>query len=302
MNQLSTLKQDIEQIQTEGIGKGRGAVKSGSYIGLCTMWRCGKRILDEYPELGEDKLAAGGRGVTAGFREISRVTGYHRDTIKRWIDTVLMYGNTEAEAFPLLDERAEKIAAKWVERQQPKQIEAATLLLPDGKYSVIYADPPWQYTSGDQHTDTTQDTVIGTHYQSMTIPELCELPIEELAADNAVLFLWVTSPLLDESFDIISAWGFEYKTSIVWDKVKHNVGNYVSVRHELLLICTRGSFTPTMEPLKLVDSVQVIERTEHSRKPEEFRAIIETLYPGEKYIELFARARAHGWETWGHEA
>jgi len=173
--------------------------------------------------------------------------------------------------------------------------------LPDDKYSVIYADPPWKYTSGDQHTDTTQETVIGSHYQSMTISELCDLPVVDLATDNAVLFLWVTSPLLDESFSIIDAWGFEYKTSIVWDKVKHNVGNYVSVRHEFLLICTRGSFTPTMEALKLEDSVQVIERTKHSEKPEEFRSIIETLYPGEKYIELFARKQAPGWDSWGDE-
>ncbi len=301
LNDISTLKHDIDAIQSEGIGSGRGAVKTGTYIGKCTMWRCGKRILDEYPEMAEGKVHRGGRGVDAlSFRSLGRELGRSDMTIKRWIDTVNKYGQSEEDAFPAIEEDAEIIADKWVEKQQPK-LPPPVMALPDGKYSVIYADPPWKYTSGDQHTDVTQDTVIGTHYQSMTIPELCALPVIDLATDNSVLFLWVTSPLLDESFDIIDAWGFEYKTSIVWDKVKHNVGNYVSVRHEFLLICTRGSFTPTMEALKLEDSVQVVERTEHSTKPEAFRAIIEMLYPDEKYIELFARRRVDGWDTWGDE-
>ena len=167
------------------------------------------------------------------------------------------------------------------------------------KYTVIYADPPWKYTSGNQHSDEEQETVIGTHYQSLTIPELCKLPVEKMAAENSVLFLWVTSPLLAECFDIIREWGFKYKTSMVWDKVKHNVGNYVSVRHELLLICTRGSYTPQVK--ELFDSVYTEERTEHSKKPSYFRDVIETIYPEGKRIELYAREKAEGWDSWGDE-
>jgi len=84
----------------------------------------------------------------------------------------------------------------------------------------------------------------------------------------------------------------------VWDKIKHNMGHYNSVRHEFLLICTRGSCTPDV--VKLYDSVQAIERTEHSKKPEEFRAIIDTLYTHGNKIELFARQPADGWEVWGN--
>jgi N6-adenosine-specific RNA methylase IME4 len=124
--------------------------------------------------------------------------------------------------------------------------------------------------------------------------------IRERCLGDAVLFLWVTSPLLEECFPVIKAWGFKYKTSFVWDKIRHNYGHYNSVRHELLLVCTRGSCTPDVQ--KLFDSVQSIERTDkHSEKPEEFRTIIETLYPHGKRIELFARTVSNGWDTWGNE-
>jgi N6-adenosine-specific RNA methylase IME4 len=170
--------------------------------------------------------------------------------------------------------------------------------LPDAKYRVIYADPPWKY--GDQLTEAYG--AVKYHYPAMTIKEMCDMPVSELTEPDAVLFIWVTSPLLEECFPIIKAWGFKYKTSFVWDKVKHNMGHYNSVRHELLLICTKGSCTPDAKVL--IDSVQSIERTnKHSEKPEEFRAIIDKLYKHGKKIELFRRGTAPiGWEVWGNES
>lgn len=167
------------------------------------------------------------------------------------------------------------------------------------KYAVIYADPPWQYTSGDQHSNEQQETVIGDHYPSMPLKDICALPQAKLAATDCVLFMWCTSPTLEEAFEVINAWGFKYKASMVWDKVAHNVGHYVSVRHELLLIATKGQ--PPKVP-KLVDSVYVEERNEHSRKPEYFRNLIADLYPNGKRIEFFCRGQAaDGWEGWGNE-
>jgi len=111
---------------------------------------------------------------------------------------------------------------------------------------------------------------------------------------------WTTSPKLFECKAVIDAWGYEYKTSMVWDKVKHNVGYYVSVRHEFLLIATRGSCLP--DNPKLHDSVIVKERTEHSAKPEVFYEIIEDIYKGKK-IELFARGKERkGWTFWGNQS
>ena len=181
-------------------------------------------------------------------------------------------------------------------REMVKRERAETPPIPSDKYRMLYADPPWKY--GNKGLDDYGHAE--RHYPTMSISELCALPIKDLAEDSAVLFLWVTSPLLEECFPVIKAWGFSYKTSFVWDKVKHNFGHYNSVRHELLLVCTRGSCTPDVN--KLFDSVQSIERSnEHSEKPEEFRAIIDTLYTHGKRIELFARRQVDGWDTWGNE-
>jgi N6-adenosine-specific RNA methylase IME4 len=189
-------------------------------------------------------------------------------------------------------------------RQMKKdEVKEKTKALPEGKHRVIYADPPWKYkdaqaVKGDYGTGT---GAVAGHYPPMPLAELKALDIKGMAAEDSVLFLWATSPLLEDALELCKAWGFSYKASFVWDKVKHNMGHYNSVRHEFLLIATRGSGTP--EVSKLFDSVQVIERQEHSRKPEEFRKIIDVLYPSGPRIELFCRGKQpDGWKTWGNEA
>ena len=167
--------------------------------------------------------------------------------------------------------------------------------IPDGKYRIIYADPPWKYGNTMPESYGVQDD----HYKLMTLQEICDLPVKNLAQDNAVLFLWATSPILEESFQVVKAWGFQYKAHFVWDKVKHVMGHYNSVRHEILLICVRGSCQPDVH--KLFDSVYSEERTEHSRKPEYFREVIDTIYPNGKRIELFARSQHDNWDIWGNE-
>lgn len=167
--------------------------------------------------------------------------------------------------------------------------------MPTDKYRVVYADPPWQYGN----SMPTYFKEQADHYTLMSIDELCEMPIKEITQDNAVLFLWVTSPILQESFKVAEAWGFKYKTSFVWDKIKHNMGHYNSVRHEILLLCTKGACTPDVP--KLFDSVLSIERTEHSKKPDEFRNIIDTIYPNGNRIELFARTQVNNWAVYGNQ-
>jgi N6-adenosine-specific RNA methylase IME4 len=174
----------------------------------------------------------------------------------------------------------------------------------EGKYRVIYADPPWKY---NDELAISKDGVgesygpADAHYPQMSIAELCAMPVMDAAEDNAVLFFWVTAPLLKDAFQVIESWGFKYKASFVWDKIKHNMGHYNSVRHEHLLVCTRGSCLPDVSTL--IDSVQSIERSEkHSEKPREFREIIDTLYPNGERIELFARTSHANWNAWGNEA
>ena len=173
--------------------------------------------------------------------------------------------------------------------------------LPDGPFRVVYADPPWAYDDSGVITTKGGYGRAERHYPTMSIEDLCALDVRSRVADDAVLFLWVTSPLLGECWPVIEAWGFDYKTSIVWDKRAHNYGHYVSVRHELLLICTRGSCTPD-EPTPMPESVMAIRRSsEHSEKPQEFRALIERLYPLGSRLELFAREAVPGWVAYGNQ-
>jgi N6-adenosine-specific RNA methylase IME4 len=200
---------------------------------------------------------------------------------------------------------AHKQIKREQQQEQRKQV-AITLEAPTRRvtaltdlqkcYRVIYADPPWQY-GNDQTQALPGSTRPDDHYVTMPTEQIAALPVRHIILDNAVLFLWTTTAHLEEAFQVVKAWGFAYKTNIVWDKVKHNYGPYISVRHELLLIATRGACTP--EKSGSIPSVQRIERLEHSEKPEEFRVIIQQLYPFGQRLELFARKTSPGWDTWG---
>lgn len=196
-----------------------------------------------------------------------------------------------------------EITPTEAQRQIKKaQVADKVAALPSGKYRIIYADPPWKYNDTQGGSISDSYGAAEKHYPSMSLSELSAIPIPSMSQDHAVLFLWATSPLLPDALRLGDAWGFKYKAAFIWDKVKHNMGHYNSVRHELLLICTKGSCTPDV--VQLFDSVQSIERTgKHSEKPEEFRAIIDTLYPHGPRIELFRRGAApNGWTVWGNEA
>ena len=198
-------------------------------------------------------------------------------------------------------EETARLAMLSAKEQRALDVEKNTPPIPDGQYRVIYADPPWSY--GDKR-NTADGAYTGatSHYHDLTIPELCSLPVEQLAADDAVLFMWTTSPLLLECMPVIEAWGFKYKASIVWDKDSHNVGHYVSVRHELLLICTRGSCPRDCSEL-LPSVVKHKKSRTHSEKPEVFRQMIDQMYSDGPRIELFRRGDAPGgWSTWGNQA
>lgn len=176
---------------------------------------------------------------------------------------------------------------------------AATPELPDGVYRVIYADPPWEY--GDKRTNDEQSGSAESQYPTMPIDEICSMPVREIAAADSVLFLWATAPCLPEAMQVIEAWGFSYKAQFVWDKVKGFNGHYNDVRHELLLIATRGSCVPDIETLD--PSVIEAKRTKHSRKPDLFYELVERMYPlGERtHVELFARRARNGWQSWGNQ-
>ena len=182
------------------------------------------------------------------------------------------------------------------EKREAREEQLQEMEFPRGKYRVIYADPPWDYGSSPTAKNTATPDL---KYPVMSLEDICAMPVNDIADYNAVLFLWTTSYHIFQSQTVLEAWGFTYKSMFIWDKVKHNMGCYNSVRHEILLIATKGSCTP--DEAKLFDSVQSIERTRHSEKPEAFRQIIETLYKYGNKVELFARKRTEGWNVYGNE-
>lgn len=165
----------------------------------------------------------------------------------------------------------------------------------NGPFGVIYADPPWRYDFSVDNADT-----IENHYPTMTLDAICAIPVAEIAAPDAVLFLWATSPKLAEALAVMSAWGFEYRTNMVWDKEHIGMGYYARQQHELLLIGTKGKpGTPLQE--NRPGSVVRIKKTAHSKKPAEFAEIIERMYPHLPRVELFCRSPRDGWSVWGNE-
>lgn len=167
--------------------------------------------------------------------------------------------------------------------------------LPEDKYSIIYADPPWRYDF-----PISESRAIENQYPTMSIEEIRDLPVIDLAADNAVLFLWATNPLLPDALTVIEAWGFTYRTNMVWVKDRIGMGFYARQRHELLLVAIKGEPSVPM-PDDRPDSVIESPRGEHSAKPNEVYHIIERMYPVGKRIELFARTPVTGWDQWGNE-
>ncbi len=172
----------------------------------------------------------------------------------------------------------------------------------DQTYRVIYADPPWQYHDTRAGLAGYAGSAAADHYPTMSVAELCALDVRALAADDAVLFCWATSPLLPDALAVIKAWGFSYKTLFVWAKGRPNFGHYHDASAELLIVATRGRCLPDAE--RREHQVQLVERTgRHSEKPEHFRQMIDRLYPHGRRIELFRRGDVPaGWDTWGNEA
>lgn len=166
-----------------------------------------------------------------------------------------------------------------------------TPVMPEGVYDVIYADPPWEY---DFKLRGSPDD----HYPTMKTDEICELKVP--AAENAILFLWATNPKLEDALKVATAWGFTYKTNLVWVKDLWGTGYYFRGQHELLLLATKGEIQPPPISARR-SSVLHASRAKHSEKPEEVYEIIEAMYPGYTYLELFARNEREGWKAWGLE-
>lgn len=179
---------------------------------------------------------------------------------------------------------------------EPSGDDAATveslLDLVGQKFATIYADPPWKY--GNQATRASTDD----HYGTMTVDDLCLMPVADLAADDAHLHLWTTNGFLPDAFRVISAWGFKYRSCFVWVKPQMGIGNYWRVSHEFLLLGIRGD--AKRFNYRKLKSWGEFKRRRHSAKPEEVREMIELASPG-PYLEMFGRNPAPGWTVMGNQ-
>lgn len=201
---------------------------------------------------------------------------------------------------PLLRPDVERKEVTYFRNYREREIKAAPPPLPAGTFDLIYADPPWQYDfskSGSRE--------IENQYPTMSVEEICDLrsegrSVEDLAAENCVLFLWTTSPKLIDGLRVVNAWGFTYKTCAVWDKERMGMGYYFRQRHELLLVATRGA-PPAPAPEDRPESIIRSPREEHSRKPAIVRSMLERMYPSSTRVELFSREEHEGWERWGNQ-
>lgn len=160
------------------------------------------------------------------------------------------------------------------------------------KFGTIYADPPWIYDNQGTRAAT------GNHYEGLTVEQLCELPVGELAADDAHLHLWTTNAFLFDCPKIFDAWGFEFRSSFVWCKPQMGIGNYWRNSHEILLTAIRGD-SKRFNDHSMMSWLES-DRGRHSAKPEKVRHFIERASEG-PYLEMFARSKVEGWKVWGNE-
>jgi N6-adenosine-specific RNA methylase IME4 len=183
--------------------------------------------------------------------------------------------------------------------------------LPEKKYDVIYADPPWDYggklqfdrsSKSADKIDFNKNIFISSanfKYPTVKTKELKKIPIHEIAKDDCLLFMWVTSPHLTQGIELGESWGFEYRTvAFVWDKMVHNPGQYTMSYCELCLVFKRGKI-PRPRGARNIKQLVHAPRGKHSEKPSEVIKGIEKMFPTQDKIELFARKKPDNWDVWG---
>ena len=186
-------------------------------------------------------------------------------------------------------------AIRIAQKTERENIPTPALL--KGKYNIIYADPPWQYWEGGRKNQS-------QHYSTMTFDEIAKIPVQELSADNCILFLWATRVILPEAIMLIKEWGFNYSTvGFVWVKSKKDgtgfaigLGDWTRANAEYCLIGLKGTIA---RKDKAISEIIYLPREQHSRKPAIVRELITQLVGNLPRIELFATEKTKGWETWG---
>jgi N6-adenosine-specific RNA methylase IME4 len=177
--------------------------------------------------------------------------------------------------------------------------------LPAGPFGTVLADPPWRFANRTGKVAPEHRRL--SRYDTMSVAEICALPVADAMAARSHCYLWVPNALLAEGLDVLSAWGFAYKANLVWHKIRKDggsdgrgVGFYYRNVTELVLLGVRGNLR-TLAPARRQVNLIAARKREHSRKPDELYPLIEACSPG-PFLELFARYPREGWAAWGQEA
>ena len=229
--------------------------------------------------------------------KVAKAVGVDRKTLAK-AEAIVAAAEAEPAKFHKLQEQMDRTGnvhgafkqlKKW---RQADEINAEPPPLPTGPFRVIVADPPWQYDT--RASDVTHRANLP--YPEMSIAAICALPIEALAAEESVLWLWTTNAHMRESYDVLQAWGFESKTILTWGKQRFGAGNWLRGQTEHCHLAVKGK--PTVL-LTNQSTLLLSAAGEHSAKPDAFYALVETLCPGSK-VELFARRAREGWAAHGN--
>ncbi|WP_291516808.1 MT-A70 family methyltransferase [Acidovorax sp.] len=174
------------------------------------------------------------------------------------------------------------------------------------KFKTILADPPWQFQNRTGKVAPEHKRL--SRYGTLTLDDIKALPVAGAAADPAHLYLWVPNALLPDGLAVMDAWGFQYKSNIIWQKIRKDggpdgrgVGFYFRNVTEVLLFGTRGKKARTLQPGRTQVNIMNTRKREHSRKPDEQYPLITSCSPG-PYLEMFARGKREGWAIWGNQA
>ncbi len=176
----------------------------------------------------------------------------------------------------------------------------------DQKFRTVLADPPWQFQNRTGKMAPEHKRL--NRYATMTLDDILALPVQNALEDTAHLYLWVPNALLPEGLKVLEAWGFQYKSNLVWHKIRKDggpdgrgVGFYFRNVTELILFGVRGKNARTLAPGRSQVNFLATQKREHSRKPDELYPLIESCSPG-PFLEMFARGSRPGWTTWGNQA
>jgi N6-adenosine-specific RNA methylase IME4 len=280
---LATLKQGGNQ-HSEGLPIGRSSELLN--VSERTVARA-REVLNRGTQELQSAVERGAVSVAAAADVATLAPGEQTEIVARGEREILLKAK---------ELRAKRVKQSYADRiEKFAEISKANAALPEQRYPVIYADPPWKFQLFNEETGGERVPP----YPMMDIDELKAMSVP--AMDDAVLFMWATSSHLGDAVDLVRAWGFTLKTTAVWVKPSIGLGYLLRNRHELLLIATRGN-PPAPPPPQRPDSVIEAPRGQHSAKPSQAYDMIERMYPDLLRIELFSRSPREGWTAWGNQS